>query len=536
MKERALAAGRKLGRDFMAFTPGQKIVTIVAVLGVIIGGFLFSHLSSKTTYAPLYTNLAASDASAIVDKLTAAHEPYKLGDGGASILVPQKDVFAQRLAMSSAGLPSSGQSGFDLLDHEGVTTSDFVQQVDYQRALQTELQNTITAINGVQSAQVNLAIPQNDVFTDDSKKTTAGVLLTMTPGMTLTTDQVRSVVNLVSSSVPGLAADDVTVSDSSGKVLSAAGSGLTDAGSISSQTEATQAYDNQMSTAVQSMLDKVLGPGHSSVTVNAQLNFDNNTTTSHTYTYASGVPPLAQASQGESYSGNGNNAGGVLGAGTPAASTTPTAPASGGNYSSGSVTQNNAVGTVDSTTVAAPGSVKVQGVAVVVDKSAANAISDDQLKSLVSSAVGLNAQRGDQIAIQTLPFDTSSAQQAAAAAAAAKKSAAAAASKAQFTSLLKTGVVALLVLAVIIGTLLAARRRRAPVPEPEPADELDMFLATLDAPDPADVPIEPAMREVQPSSQALAQEQNRRVVSELAEEQPDDMARLLRSWMNSKGS
>ncbi len=88
--------------------------------------------------------------------------------------------------MSSAGLPSSGQSAFSLLDHEGVTTSDFVQHVDYQRALETELDSTIGSISGVQNAQVNLAIPQNTVFTDSTQKTTGAVLLSLTPGTTLT--------------------------------------------------------------------------------------------------------------------------------------------------------------------------------------------------------------------------------------------------------------------------------------------------------------------------------------------------------------
>jgi flagellar M-ring protein FliF len=516
----------------MAFTPGQKAVTIIAVLGLAIGAYAFSSWTSKVSYAPLYTNLAASDASAIVDKLNSAKEPYKLSAGGTEIDVPQKDVYTERLAMSSAGLPNSGQSGFSLLDHEGVTTSDFVQHVDYQRALEGELDNTITALQGVQAAQVNLALPEDNVYTDASQQTTAAVLLTMAPGATLTTDQVRTVVNLVSASVPGLTANNVSVSDSTGRVLSAAGSGLTDATSMSTQTEATQAYDTQLSSSVQQMLDQVLGPGHSSVTVNAVLNFDSATTNSHTYTYASGVPPLAVSSQTESYSSNGTAAPGVLGAGTPSAGATPTASA--GNYSSGTVTQNNAVGTVDQTTVTAPGAVKQLGVSVVVDKSAATTISPDQLRSLVSAAVGLNTKRGDSLAIATLPFDTSSAKQAAAAAAAASKAAAQRASQASFMSMIKTGGAVLIVLVVIIVTAIISRRRRPePFGAPTPADDLDQFLATLDGPNAGDVPIEPAMRVVPPAASQL--ERNRRVVEELADEQPDDMARLLRNWMNSKG-
>ncbi len=547
-----MSLGRRAGKDFMAFSAGQKIVTVATLLAIVVGGYLFSKWTSQVTYAPLYTNLAASDASAIVDKLNSAKEPYQLSQGGTEILVPQKDVYNLRLTMSSAGLPSSGQSGFSLLDHEGVTTSEFVEHVDYQQALEGELDNTIAAIKGVQTAQVNLAIPTDSVFADDTQKTTAAVLLTLDQGTSLTSDQIRSVVNLVSSSVPGLSANDVSVSDSTGKVLAAAGTGITDSsGGLTSQTEAAQAYDNQVSSNVQQMLDRVLGVGHSSVTVNAQLNFDSASSSSHLYTYASGVPPLAESSQGEVYgSAAPAGAGGVVGAGSPvgsvinttgfttAASTGAgggTSTSTSGNYSNISVTQNNAVGTIDTNTVVAPGGVKQLGVSVVVDKSAANSIDPTELRSLVSSAVGLNTQRGDSLAIATLPFDTTSAKQAAAAAAAAKKADASAASSAQLTSLIKTGGALVLVLVVIIFTALASKRRRA-ADDVSPADELDQFLATLRETTPVDgVPVEPAMRTATAPT-AVNTELHRRAVTELADDQPDDMARLLRNWMNTKGA
>jgi len=534
VKEKALAALHRANREFLAFTPGQKAVTIVAVLGLVLGGYLFSQWASKTTYAPLYTNLAASDASAIVDKLSSDKVPYKLANGGTEIDVPKNDVYAQRLAMSSAGLPNSGQSGYSLLDHEGVTTSEFVEHVDYQRALATQLNSTIGSIQGVSNAQVNLAIPQSDVFSDDSQKTTAAVLLTLKPGITLTNDQIRSVVNLVSSSVPGLSPNDVSVSDSTGKVLSAAGSGITAAGGLSTQAEQTQAYDNQLSQSVQAMLDRILGAGHSSVTVNAALDFDNSTTNSHSYTFSSGVPPLAVSSQGETYSGSGAASAGVLGAGTPSPGTTATGTA--GDYISNSVTQNNAVGSVDQTTVAAPGSVKQLGVSVVLDKAAAGSLDESQVRQLVSSAVGLNTDRGDSLTVATLPFDTSSATQASAAAAAAKKAAANAASSARMMNLIKTGAVILLAIGVVVVTAVMSRRRKRNAhDEPTPGDELDMFLATLNNTDSGSVPVEPAMREL-PSPTSVQLEHNRQVVGELAGDQPDDMARLLRNWMNTKES
>ena len=536
MKDRVQAFARKLGRDFMAFTPGQKAVTVAAALAIIVGGYMFSTWASKPSYAPLFTNLASSDASAIVDKLNSAHKPYKLADGGTAILVPQKDVYTERLTMSSAGLPSSGQSGYSLLDKEGVTTSEFKQRVDYQRALEGELSNTISAINGVQAAQVHLAIPQQDVFNDNTQKTTAAVLLTTTPGATLSNDQVRSVVNLVSSSVPALAPDQVTVSDATGKVLSAAGTGITAAAGTASQTEATQAYQNQLSTQVQQMLDRVLGPGHSVVTVNALLNFDSSTETSHQYTYSSGVPPLSQSTTSETYNGNGAGSGGALGAGTPVA--TSTAGSGNGNYSKNSGTVDNPVGTIDKTTVAAPGSIRQLGISVVLDKSAASAANQAAVQKLVSSAVGLNAKRGDTLAIATMAFDTTAAKQAAAAAAAAKKAAAAAASKAQMMSMAKTGGAVILVIITIIITAIMSRRRRRNGDSAEMTqdDEIDLFLSGGGVPQHGG-PHEPAMLQTPaPYTESADLAAQRHVVSEMAAEQPDDVARALRNWLNTKGS
>ena len=160
--------------------------------------------------------------------------------------MPQSDVYSTRLTVSAAGLPSSSQTGFPLLDKAGVTTSDFQQQIDYQSDLESQLDRTIDSLNGVQSAAVTLAIPQQNVFTDSNSKPTAGVLLTVAGGTTLTTSQVQSVVYLVSSSVPGMSADDVTVTDSNGNVLNAPGQGVTSATSATTQNQATQALDARL--------------------------------------------------------------------------------------------------------------------------------------------------------------------------------------------------------------------------------------------------------------------------------------------------
>ena len=120
--------------------------------------------AGKPSYVPLFSNLSSSDAAAITQKLAANKVPYELAEDGQQVLVPQGDVYQQRLDMAAAGLPSSGDQGYSLLDSSGVTTSQFQQQVEYQQAVSDELEKTIESISGVSSALVNVVIPQQSLF------------------------------------------------------------------------------------------------------------------------------------------------------------------------------------------------------------------------------------------------------------------------------------------------------------------------------------------------------------------------------------
>ena len=528
MQEKILSTLQRLWRGFLAFTPGQKVVTVAVGLALVVGGFTFSSWASKPSYAPLFTNLAPADASGIIDKLNATKTPYKLAANGTSILVPQKDVYNLRLNMSAAGLPSSGTSGYSLLDQEGITTSEFKQHVNFQRALEGELSKTIKSISGVRDAAVHLAIPQQSVFTDGNQKTTGSVLLTTDPGVTLTSGQVQSVVNLVASSVPGLTADQVSVSDASGKVLSVAGD-ATSGAAADARTEAIAQYNKRTSSEVQQMLDRLVGVGHSVVTVNADLDFEKNSTVSHSYTYATGIPPLSEANTTETYGPGQNGAGGVLGAASPSPSAAPSGSAAGG-YRKTTTTRDNAINENTETRSSAPGKVRTLSVAVLLDKNAPP-VDEAQVRQLVSSAVGLDTKRGDSLALATAAFDTSAAAAAQKAADQAAAAAAAAKRNAEMISLAKTVLVALLVLVVIVATLIASRRRR----REGPVDDLDTFLSTLNNA-PGSLP--PAPRDIVPpqSPEAATTQARQRDLAEMADSQPQEVARLLRTWLNEKES
>jgi flagellar M-ring protein FliF len=520
-------------RTFSAFTTGQKVVTVVAILGVVVGGFLFSSWASQATYSPLFSNLAPTDASAMVDKLTAAKVPYQLTDGGGTILVPQDKVYAERLQMSAAGLPAGQQSGYSLLDKQGITTSQFQQQVTYQRALAGELEKTIEAINGVSTAAVQLAIPQQDVFAADSQKPTASVLVATQPGVTLSSQQVQAVVHLVASSVVGMSPDDVTVADAAGHVLAAPGQSILAGAGSDAQAQQTNAFDTQLSQSVQQMLDQVVGPGHAVVNVSAALDFDQTQTTSETFQAQPSTPPLSSVTTQEAYKGTGTAVGGVLG---PDNIQVPSGGGGASTYSKSSTTVDNAVGKITQVRQSAPGAVRRLGVAVLLDAHTAASVDLTQIQDLVSSAVGLDPTRGDTIKVSKMPFDQTAAKQAKAAIDAARS----AQQQAGLFSLVKTAGLVLLLLLVLLAAFLSARRRR-------PAALSDQDLATLGLLErqlqPAiDVIAPPALdgggAEVPallPGHPQLTDRSGvtaaRSEIADLVSRQPDEVAQLLRGWL-----
>src|SRR3954449_7201406 len=309
----ALAGTLERARStFSTISLGQKVVIGLLLAGLLLGGFFFYRWITAPTQAPLFSNLASSDASAIVDELNASGNAYTLADGGQTIMVDKDQVYDLRLTMSGKGLPAGQDTGYALLDQQGITTSEFQQQVTYQRALEGELSQTLEALKGVNSAVVHVALPKDEVFVTDQKKPTASVLLDLAAGTNLSGEQIQAVTNLVSSSVQDMDPEQVTVTDSTGQVLSAAGTGVTAAaGDARSQVE--QEYEDRLGENAQAILDRVLGPGHAVVSVRADVDLSERQTTSETHGYTTGTPPTSESTTTENYNGAGTPVGGVLG-------------------------------------------------------------------------------------------------------------------------------------------------------------------------------------------------------------------------------
>jgi flagellar M-ring protein FliF len=312
--------------------------------------------------------------------------------------VDSGQVSQARIALATAGLLGVGsqQPGFTLLDKSSLGASNFQQQVTYQRALEGQLDQTIEQIQGVDSATVNLVLPdqQSQLFGENGPAASASVLLSDSGN--LDPSAVKGIAELVASSVQGLSDQKVTITDSSGALLWPSSNSSTDGGATSKQAAENQ-YDAQMAAAATGLLAQTLGPGKAQVVVNADVNA--NQATSDTLVYGKKGVPLTQQTQSETLKGGGTT-GGTTG-------TIPAYAATGGG--SGSNYQNKTSNTtfgVDKTvthSTIAPGAINTQTVAVMVDKSVpASAL--PAIRAAVAGAVGLNAKRGDSLSVSQVAF------------------------------------------------------------------------------------------------------------------------------------
>ena len=505
---------------------GQKVVIGLLAVGLLLGGFFFYNWITAPTLSPLFSNLASTDASAIVDELNAEGVSYQLADGGSTIMVPNDQVYNLRLTMSGKGLPAGQDTGYSLLDQQGITTSEFQQQVTYQRAVEGELAKTLEAIKGVNTAVVHIALPKDQVFVADQGKPTASVLLDLGAGTQLSGEQISAVTNLVSSSIEGMDPKDVTVADSDGQVLSAAGQVSAAAGDQRSAMETD--YEDRLAANAQKILDQVLGPNHAVVSVRADLDLSQRQSTSESYSYNQGTPPISSSQSTETYSGTGGAVGGVLGP-----ENTGTATGSGNSaYNKSDTTDNNAVDKTTTTTQDAPGSIKRLTVSVVMDGTVAGNLNQQQVQSLIGNAVGLDTARGDAITVAAMPFDTTAAQQAKAEVEAAKK----AEQQAQMWSLVKTGGIALGILLVILIVWLRSRRRGEVEEEYEPLELSDDMLAELERLRVSSTRDEPVVDTAALELEAAERQRVRSEISSMVAEKPDEVAAMLRGWLSESKS
>jgi len=384
---------------------GRQITIVALILAVLILTPVLVNWASAPSYAVAYTGLSESDAAQIVQKLDDNNIAYQLKNSG-TIEVPNDQVYTTRLLMAREGLPETSTVGYELFSGTSMLgMTEFSQQINYQRAIEGELQRTIGSLEAVQAVRVHLVTPEKTLLSSDQALSTASVTIQVNPGHKLDLTQVRAITHLIASSVEGLNSENVVVVDSEGNML---------ADGMSTDDESTQAlkddqraaelaYAAEVQKRVQSLLDKILGPNRSIVQATVEMDWTQREITSNTY--APTEVALRSSQIITESSSDGGTTGGVPGAAsnlpTPVATTTGTGTSA---YQRSEETLNYEVSQTQLHEIIAPGTVNRMSVSVMVD-----GITDEtqlaSIRSAVEVAAGVDSTRGDQIVVESFAFD-----------------------------------------------------------------------------------------------------------------------------------
>jgi flagellar M-ring protein FliF len=378
--------------------PRGRAILAGAVLGTLLVAFLLFRVAAQPSYAPLLSGLNPADTGKVTAVLDAQGIAYELRNNGTALAVRKEDAARARIAVAEHGLPSGGKAGFELFDQQKLGTSDFQQKVTYERALQGEIGRTIEQIDGVSGAQVELVLPQDELFSDQQSAAKAAVLLSG-DGTALQPGAVRGMAQLVASSVRGLTLSNVTITDGAGRLLWPSGQ---DGVSGATGKQAVQArYERTLEDSINAMLASTYGPGKALVHVNADLNTDRATQDRLVYDKHG----IALHTEGENEKLKG------AGGGKPASGSGANIPsyaqgAAGGgnsNYDRRTRKADYALGKTVTRTQIAPGKVNRLQVALMADQSIPRAQLAG-MRAAVAAAAGIDPTRGDKVTLATVPF------------------------------------------------------------------------------------------------------------------------------------
>jgi flagellar M-ring protein FliF len=395
--------------------PASRVVVIGAAVLTLAFALSLVFYFSGEEYSVLFSDLKPTDAQTIVEKLKSSNVSYKLTNNGTTISVPSNRVSELRLEMASSGVLSGGHVGFDLFDKTNFGATDFAQQVNYQRALEGEIARTLEGMEEVESARVHITRAKESIFAEKEEKAKASIMLRVKQGRELSRERTEAVINLVSSAIEGLDPADVSVMDARGRVLSAGNrDGQNDAGSFNSHLEAKRRLEAETAARVVSLLEPISGVGHVRADVATDVDFSQVEQTEEKYDPKSQVVRSQQTQQEIKNNGARGPAGGVTGARANDPTTQPSpnpTPIPNADQRT-STTTNYEIDKIVKHTIGKGGRITRLSVSVVVDYKNSNGVmitrTPEELKKIqevVAAAVGVDAQRGDQIVVQSIPFD-----------------------------------------------------------------------------------------------------------------------------------
>lgn len=316
----------RLTERFNAFTLNQKILVGAGALAVVAALWLaLGSVRNPSEYRVLYSNLNETDGAAILAALEQLNVPYKFTEGGGAIMIPQEALYETRLKLAGQGLPKSATVGFELLDNQKFGTSQFVEQVNYVRALEGELARSVASLDQVKSARVHLAIPKQTAFVREREDPTASVVVELFPGRVLDDSQTAAIARLVSASVPRLQPKNVSIVDTEGALL--APSPNRNDGLDASQLRYTAELEGALNRRLAALLEPIAGREGFRAQVAVDLDFDERERTSETF--GKNAAPEAQSVRSRQtleQTGESSSPGGIPGALTNQAPLPPEAP------------------------------------------------------------------------------------------------------------------------------------------------------------------------------------------------------------------
>ncbi len=399
----------------------RQIVSIAVAAAAVIAALAWlSRWNRERDFRPLYSSLAAEDAAAVLAKVRESGSEFRLADNGSTVLVPSARVAELRLDVASAGLPKSGRIGFELFDKSGFGASDFTEQVNYHRALEGELERSVMSLAEVEQARVHITFPKDSLFLDSRQPAKASVLVKLRPGAQLAPQNVAAICQLTASAVEGLMPEAVSVVDTRGNLLNRARKAASpdDPEPSEEAIEYRQRLEHDVVAKINQALDPLLGPNKYRATAAVECDFSSAEQSDETYDPSKSVMVSSQKTEDISA---GSAAAGIPGTASTLPPPAPR-PAAGGNTVTRRTENINYQSSHSVRRVREPeGAVKRMSVSLLVDsdvryegsgpkaRRVVQAPSPEKLKTihdLVAGVIGFNAERGDQLVVETLPFES----------------------------------------------------------------------------------------------------------------------------------
>jgi flagellar M-ring protein FliF len=383
-----------------------KLTLAACALGFLAASLFIVKMASKPSYTTVMTGVDPAKTTQITSALTAAGVPFELQNGGTAVAVQKGKETAANVALATKGLNTGvTQPGFEILDKQKLGASSQQQQIAYQRGLEGTIANTIAQIQGAGGAQVHLTLAQDNLFADESRAATAAVLLPQ-DASTMDGAAVKGIANLVASSVPGLKAGAVTITDGSGTMLwpgATDGGGAAGGDGLPTKAGAEAKYNAMQEGTLQALLDRTLGANKAQVVVHSDLNMDK--IDLQELKYSGKVVPLTEKKANETLKGTGTTSGGASGSASNLPGYANAGGTTGGNnnYKNTTTETTNGADKTITKTEKATGATNRMDVAVMLDKSVKLTQQQmTQLKASIGSAVGLQiAQRKDTLNVTT---------------------------------------------------------------------------------------------------------------------------------------